>query len=276
LGQPATAPAIGGPSEEEEPLDRVNGVKYKVAPITSQPSAVVELTRDQNGHLEAEVSRPGHYELTSADGQSRRFEVAAVPQLLEITGPWDLRFPPNWGAPDHITLDRLISWSDHPDSGVKHFSGTAVYSKTFEAPSGLIDSHRRLYLDLGQVAVMADVKLNGQNLGILWKAPYRVEVTGVLHPGSNELEIRVVNLWINRLIGDEQLPEDSERNNNGTLKQWPDWLMKGQPSPTGRLTFASWRLWKKNDPLVESGLVGPVTLTATETVILDGKKKRIN
>jgi len=121
------------------------------------------------------------------------------------------------------------------------------------------------------VAVMAEVKLNGQELGILWKAPYRVEVTGVLRPGDNDLEVKVVNLWINRLIGDEQLPEDSERNGNGTLKQWPEWLMQGQPSPAGRFTFTSWRLWKKNDALVESGLLGPVMLTATEKIVVDSK-----
>jgi len=68
--------------------------------------------------------------------------------------------------------------------------------------------------------------------------------------------------------GDEQLPEDSERNNNGTLKQWPEWLNSGQPSPTGRFTFTSWRLYHKNDPLVESGLLGPVTLQASALVTL--------
>jgi hypothetical protein len=153
---------------------------------------------------------------------------------------------------------------------VKYFSGAATYSRTINVPASLIAPHRRFYLDLGKVAVMAQVKLNGQDLGILWKVPYRVDVTGVLRPGDNDLEVKVVNLWINRLIGDEQLPEDSERNGDGTLKRWPQWLVNGQPSPTGRLTFTTWRLWKKNDPLVESGLIGPVTLTATEKVVLDG------
>jgi hypothetical protein len=232
---------------------------------------VVAVTRDQSGHLEAETSQPGQYELTTADGQSRHFELASLPQPLEITGPWDLRFPPGLGAPDHITFDRLSSWSDQPDAGVKYFSGTAAYTKTIQVPAGLVSENRRWYLDLGQVAVMAQVKLNGQDLGILWKAPYRVEVTGVLRPGDNDLEVKVVNLWINRLIGDEQLPEDSERNGDGTLKQWPDWLTKGQPSPTGRFTFTSWRLWKKNDALVQSGLLGPVMLTPAEKVIPNGK-----
>jgi len=252
--------------------DRVTALSRDGAPLLAAaraPGEVVELTRDQSGRLEAEVSRPGKYELTAADGRTRQFELAALPQPLEITGPWDLRFPPNWGAPEHVTLDRLISWSDHPDAGVKYFSGAATYSKTIQVPASLTGKNRRLYLDLGQVAVMAQVKLNGQDLGILWKPPFRLDVTALLRPGDNELEVKVVNLWINRLIGDEQLPEDSERNPDGTLKGWPEWLLKGQPSPTGRFTFTSWRLWKKNDPLVPSGLIGPVTLTAAGKVVVE-------
>jgi hypothetical protein len=93
-----------------------------------------------------------------------------------------------------------------------------------------------------------------------------VEVTGALKPSGNVLEVEVVNLWINRQIGDEQLPEDSDRNPNGTLKQWPQWLEEGKPSPTGRYTFTSWRLWHKDSPLAESGLLGPVKLRVAQQV----------
>jgi len=107
---------------------------------------------------------------------------------------------------------------------------------------------------------MATVKLNGQDLGVLWKPPYRVDVTSALKAGDNRLEIGVVNLWINRMIGDEELPEDSDRNPDGTLKAWPRWVQEGKDSPSGRFTFTSWRLWKKGEAPVESGLIGPVTL----------------
>jgi hypothetical protein len=113
---------------------------------------------------------------------------------------------------------------------------------------------------------MARVKLNGQDLGLLWKPPYRVDVTRALKAGDNALEVAVTNLWINRMIGDEELPEDSDRNPDGTLKSWPKWVEEGKPSPTGRFTFTSWRLWKKGEPLVESGLMGPVTLRVTALV----------
>jgi hypothetical protein len=213
-----------------------------------------------------EASRAGSYELRRASGRKMRGEAGALPEPLEITGPWTVKFPPHWGAPEEATFDRLISWSQHPEAGIKYFSGTAVYTKTIVVPASLLEGSSRVYLDLGRVAVMAQVKVNGKDLGILWKAPYRVEVTGLLRPGDNALEVRVVNLWINRMIGDEQLEEDSDRKANGTLKSWPKWLEESKPSPTGRYTFTTWRLWKKNDPLVESGLLGPVTVSGTRQV----------
>jgi len=115
------------------------------------------------------------------------------------------------------------------------------------------------------------VRLNGKSLGTLWKAPFRVEITRSVKAGENLLEVRVVNLWVNRQIGDEFLPEDSDRNPNGTLKNWPQWLQEGKPSPTGRHTFTSWRLWKKDSPLQESGLLGPVTISAARQIpVADG------
>jgi hypothetical protein len=147
---------------------------------------------------------------------------------------------------------------------VKYFSGTAVYSKTISVPANLMAKDRRLYLDLGKVQVMAEVTLNGRDLGILWKPPHRVDVTGAVKAGDNALEVKVTNLWVNRMIGDEQLPEDSNRNPNGTLVKWPPWVLEGKSSPTGRFTFTSWRLWKKGEPLLESGLLGPVTLRASQ------------
>jgi hypothetical protein len=188
-------------------------------------------------------------------------KVDAVPPPVELRGPWEVRFAPGGGAPLQVQLEKLISWSAHSDPSVRHFSGAATYHTTFAWPPRTATGVTSLcFLDLGQVAVMAELKINGKDLGILWKPPFRVDVTDTLRPGENSLEVKVVNLWINRMIGDEQLPEDSERNPNGTLKAWPKWVLEGKPSPTGRYTFTSWRLWKKDAPLVDSGLLGPVTL----------------
>ena len=232
----------------------------------SQPRDA-EVRRDADGRLLIEAWKPGRYDVKMASGKVRQVEVATLPSPLEVAGPWDLRFPPGSGAPEQVTLDKLISWTAHSDAGVKYFSGAATYTKTFQAPSTMFGKDHRVYLDLGGVQAMAEVKLNGKNLGVLWKPPFRIDVSDAAKAGDNVLEIRVVNLWPNRLIGDEQLPEDSERNPDGTLKAWPKWLLDGKPSPTGRSTFATWRLWKKSDPLLESGLLGPVRLLTTETVL---------
>ena len=203
-----------------------------------------------------------------ADGFGKIAQVAVndVPQPVKIEGPWKLRFPPNSGAPEQATLERLISWSKHADPGVKHFSGTATYYKTIDVPRALLGNDRRLDLDLGDVQVMAQVKLNAKDLGVLWKPPYRVEITDAVKAGENRLQVNVVNLWPNRMIGDELLPEDSDRNPDGTLKAWPKWVLEGKSSPTGRCTFTTWRLWKKDDALLESGLIGPVRILTAKTI----------
>jgi hypothetical protein len=234
--------------------------KELAAPAGGEPG--IETIRRMGSAVEAQVQQPGTYMLTGANGKSRQVTTSILPEPVEIRGPWELQFPPSTGAPERVTLDHLISWSQHSDAGVRYFSGTATYRKTFDMPAGLVAQGMRVCLDLGRVEVMAGVRLNGKDLGISWKEPYSVEVTDALKSGRNTLEVQVVNLWINRQIGDQQLPEDSERNPNGTLKRWPQWLLDGKPSPTGRYTFTSWSLWQKDSPLVESGLLGPVELRA--------------
>jgi hypothetical protein len=231
----------------------------------------VELVGGRGDAVNLLARQSGRYSATTASGKTHTAIVEALPPALELRGPWQVQFQPHRGAPDHVTLDRLASWSEHSDPGVKYFSGAATYCKTFQwtaTPSQSADRKRQVFLDLGRVEVIAEVKLNGKELGILWKPPFRVEVTGALKPGENTLEVKVVNLWVNRQIGDEQLPDDSDRKPDGTLKSWPEWVQEGKPSPTGRCTFTSWRLWKKSDALLESGLLGPVTLTTGEVVVL--------
>ena len=225
-----------------------------------------------------EISQNGSYVIKTADGQTRQVSLADLPAPLEIKGPWELRFTPGWGAPEKIQMDPLMSWSESSDPGVKYFSGTATYRKVLDLPQQLAktsnpdsDISFKTYLDLGKVAVMAAVNLNGKDLGILWKPPYCVDITDAIKAGDNVLELRVVSLPINRMIGDELLPEDSERKPNGTLERWPQWLQDGKPSPSGRFTFTSWRLWKKDSPLLESGLLGPVSMRRVAKVELKYK-----
>ena len=233
-----------------------------IAKLAQSPPSLADVrqTMDLVGR---DVFQNGVYEILTADGKHRRADVTDIPAPMVLDGGWDVAFAPGSGAPENVKFDSLMSWSQHREQGVQYFSGAATYHKTFDfTPASISDPQQKpiVTLDLGKVAVIAEVRLNGKELGILWKRPYRLDVTDVITAGQNVLDIRVVNLPINRMIGDERLPEDSDRNDNGTLKQWPQWLQDGQPSPTGRFTFTSWRLWKKDQPLQESGLLGPVTV----------------
>jgi hypothetical protein len=227
---------------------------------------VADLRRTADGRLRLEAWLPGAYELSAVSGRTWREEIATIPPAVEIAGPWEVRFPAGSGTPDRVILDRLASLTRSGDPGVRYFSGTATYRVVFTAPDKISSGAktRRIYLDLGDVRVIAQAKLNDRDLGVLWKPPYQADVSDALRPGQNFLEIRVTNLWPNRMIGDEARPEDSLRNKDGTLREWPAWLNEGKPSPTGRLTFTTWRLWKKGDPLLPSGLLGPVRLVVTE------------
>jgi len=210
----------------------------------------------------------GVYTLYHATGKTNQVAVAGLPAVQTLAGPWTLRFPPNSGAPAEATLEKLISWSEHADSGIRYFSGTAATSTRFDLPEGFLKAAQEVWLDLGEVAVMAEVRVNGKNLGMLWHRPFRVEISKALRAGSNTLEIDVSNLWVNRLIGDEQLPDDCEWEGS-YLKAWPEWLVKNRlrPQPS-RITFTTWKHWNANDPLLPSGLLGPVTLRPARLVAL--------
>jgi len=158
-------------------------------------------------------------------------------EIATLEGPWDVRFPEDQGAPPKIRLDRLVSWTTHADEGVKYFSGTATYTKDVEAPPEWFRPGAKLVLDMGEVKEIAEVSVNGQPLGIAWRPPFRVDATGALKPGKNHVEIEVTNLWVNRLVGDEQ------------------------PAAKERFTFSTFRPYTKDSPLLESGLLGPVTVS---------------
>ena len=236
--------------------------------VTANADAQWQTVMGKNGELLVKATIDGIAEFHTAAGKTLKATAANVPAPLELTGAWDLNFPPNWGAPPSIKLEKLISWTDHTNDGVRYFSGTATYEKEIEIPAERLTANRELWLDLGAVKNFAEVSLNGQNLGVLWKPPFRVNITSAAKPGMNKLVVKVTNLWPNRLIGDEQLPPDVEWNGK-RLASWPDWFLQGKPSPTGRLTFTTWHHWTKDDALLESGLLGPVTLRTAEIIPAD-------
>lgn len=238
---------------------------------TDAASLPYSLSSDKVG-LKLRTWQPGKYAVTMPNQQKYVVEVNSLPSPKELEGPWTIQFPGGWGAPEKINLDKLISWPDSPDTGVRYFSGTATYRTTLQATK--IDSDCRLFLDLGRVEVIAEVWLNGNFLGTFWKPPFLCDVTRLLRPEANELEVRVTNLWPNRLIGDEQFPDDCSKNGqwrSGVIPEWPEWLKKGQPRPESRrLTFCTWKHWHQSDALLPSGLLGPVMLRQVKTVTIAG------
>jgi hypothetical protein len=187
---------------------------------------------------------------------SKRKNYSTDKLIQTLKGPWQVAFDPKWGGPKNIQFNELVDWTQRPEDGIKYYSGTAVYHKIFDVNTSVTSQKgKHVYLDLGEVNNMARVKLNGKDLGVVWTAPWRVNITNAVLKGHNQLEIEVVNLWPNRLIGDDNLPDDGIKNG-----KWPDWLIKGQPRTSKRFTFASAKFYGKDSPLLKSGLVGPVTL----------------
>jgi len=230
---------------------------------TSGAMPAYELDATANGAALLRSFEPGEFDFHTAAGKDAKAVILPLPSPVTIPNGWQLSFPPNWGAPDSVALDKLISWTEHTNAGVKYFSGTATYEKDIVIPEADFASNREIWLDLGAVKNFAEVTLNAHPFGVLWKPPFRLNVTGAARPGTNSLVVKVTNLWPNRLIGDEQLPADREWDGK-QLKAWPQWVLDGKPSPTGRLTFTTWHHWSKDDALLESGLLGPVTLKVAE------------
>lgn len=248
------------------------------APLAATP---VTLERGADGGLHGLAWASGRYTLDGGGAFT-----AKVPDPITVTGPWTVRFQPGRGAPDRVTLPRLESLSHNADEGIRHFSGTATYERTITVPAAALGKGRRVYLDLGRVEVLAGVTVNGKDLGVTWKEPYRVDITDVVHAGANSVSLAVTNLWANRMIADAALPEEGdyvdanwaigERVRADGKKQpimarkitaLPDWYKAGKPKPAGgRVTFSTWTFYAPDEPLLDSGLLGPVRLVFAQQV----------
>jgi hypothetical protein len=244
------------------------------ASINGSSSGGISLLVAPTGTVQCIASQNGEYKATTRSGRTLTGHTGLLPEPLEIGGPWQVHFPSKSGAPNETTFDHLISWTEHTDPAIKYFSGEASYTKTIFIPDAFIQLKRRVLLDLGTVQVIARVKINGVDGDVFWKPPFVADISALVHKGNNTLEIKVVNLWPNRLIGDEQLPDDCEwlpaQGELGQpLARWPEWLLKNQPRPTGRKAFAAWKHWKRDDRLLESGLRGPVVLRAADEITLE-------
>ena len=184
----------------------------------------------------------GAYKMKTSNGRTMELEIDQIPPAFQLTGPWKVYFPAGWGAPESATFAKLKSWTEHKNPGIRNFSGTACYKKTFRIPQRWFGKDKKIYLDLGNLWSLGQITLNGRPLSILWKPPYRLEITKAARPGQNKLEIEITNTWANRLVGDANLPPGQRFcKTNITYSGTP-----GIP-------------WK-DIPLRQSGLLGPVQL----------------
>ena len=215
------------------------------------------LEQTKNNQLRATVWQNGLYYLQGTSG-AKSFQVEAC-KTVAINSSWQVQLSRHSGAPSTVQLKNLQSLHRHPDFSVKHFSGTAVYRTAFPFAEKLTKQNRVL-LHLGRVEVVAEVELNGKGLGTLWKEPFLLDVTEALRQGANQLTVKVTNLWPNRLIGDAHLPPEEDYDRNGFVSHLPAWFVNNKAKPGQRQTFVVWNTFKKDDPLLESGLLGPVRL----------------
>jgi len=184
-------------------------------------------------------------------------------QILE--GAWEVSFDPKWGGPAKTTFPALTDWSKNDNEGIRYYSGRATYTKSFDWKPNTENRTLKtgIWLDLGTVKNLANVTLDGKTLGTVWCAPWHIEIEP--KPGRNVIEIEVVNLWVNRLIGDIRFdPDGVDRTPGGMARQLPAWLDGSVPRSEKRYTFALYNPWKADSPLQPSGLLGPVSIKATE------------
>jgi hypothetical protein len=187
--------------------------------------------------------RNGEVVLDDGAGKTKRVSIDTVPGPQPVEGPWTVAFDPSWGAPAEIEFPRLIPWTEHPDEGIKYYSGAGTYRKTIHVPADWLGPDQRVFLDLGEVRELAEVFINGKSAGVLWKPPFRVDATMLVRPGANELKIEVMNLWINRLVGDQTLPPE-QRLTRSNIRGGEGWEI--QPA----------------------GLLGPVRLLPSRDVVV--------
>ena len=202
---------------EKVAYKRVNGVTSVQLSLTPNDAVFVVFRKKATTHL---FTQP-----------------AAVEKILAtINGPWQVHFQKDRGAPESINMNELVSFTTHADPGIKYFSGTATYHTTLTVDKTSLASQSSLWLDLGEVKNLAEVTVNGKTLGIVWKQPFRVNLKDVLKAGDNAIDIKVTNLWVNRLIGD------------------------AQPDVVHKITYTTMPFYQANSKLLPSGLLGPVKL----------------
>ena len=224
-----------------------------------------------NGNTIWKTPFSGSLSYTNASGKSKKKKVK-VPNPMVLSENWEVTFPLKNGMTLKKNFKTLASWSEADEEDIQHFSGTAIYEKEFTLSKKQLGKDYAFELDLGSVAIVAEVFINDKKVSTLWKAPFRVAIDDYVKEGRNTIKLKITNLWVNRLIGDEKEPLDYERRGNKT-KALPDWLSNPESRYSKRQTFASWKHWGKNDELKTSGLLGPVKIQFYKKVKLENNNE---
>ncbi|WP_158796461.1 glycosyl hydrolase [Pedobacter sp. L105] len=246
---------------DNESFDLEAGNGHKVILEEQQPKPKLSYA---NNTITLLTPSPVKFTYLTNLGERKSVAVQKVSGPINITGPWNVTFSRIREQRIDTTFKRLTSWSLCSSGYIRYFSGTATYKKDIVLQKDLLRPDNLVELDLGSVREMAQVFLNGKDLGILWKAPFTMEIGKYLHAGTNHLEIKVTNLWKNRLIGDERFPDDQRTNNEN---KWPDWILDSTIHRNSkRMAFTSHKYYNKDSELQLSGLLGPVVLRSYKRI----------
>lgn len=229
------------------------------------------------------LNKQGTYKLHS--GESVVLQKVQKNEIVQknFSNNWQVTFQKDMGAPeDPVVFDKLISYTDHKKNGIKYFSGKAHYSNSFYLKTADIVSNKIVFIDLGAVKNVATIIINGKKVKTLWKPPFSVDISPFCTIGKNTIEVEVTNLWPNRMIGDEQEPDDLKWGDvryfkhhdpkskiGRNLQEVPNWVKQNKERPSkNRVTFSVIDFFDKDDPLLPSGLLGPVSISVEDVVKL--------
>lgn len=232
-------------------------------------SITTSLTEDNT--LQATTAVNGNYTIPLSSNTSWEVAITDIPKEIDLSKDWDVSFEKKGGYDGTVPFDSLVDWRVHPKDSIKYYSGTASYKKSFSLTATQVKEDTHTHLALGEVYIVAAVKVNGKPVAVSWMPPFKVAITKFVTAGENTLEIELTNQWSNRLIGDERYPANDGGYQLGphraTDLTMPKWYTNNEPRPAGkRTTFTTAPFYKKDSPLMPSGLLGPVQLQFSKTV----------
>lgn len=231
----------------------------------------LSLHLSEDNQIRARTTATGFYEVPLSNGDTWNFSVTEIPPAVDISKNWQVTFEEKSGYGGTVHFDSLIDWSKHPLDSINYYSGTARYQKQFELSKNQLGHNTNISLDLGTVYIVAEVLINGQNVAVSWMPPFTLDITKFVKEGTNTIELLITNQWSNRLIGDERYPANDGEYQLGphraTNLTMPAWYTNNEPRPKGeRTTFTTAPFYKKDDPLMPSGLIGPVTINFSKII----------